>query len=138
MERYSLDVIQESRKVFLVCTPEIPSLHLAREKMGFLKTLGLDTKVSVLLNRVNKRPLFSSAQVEELVGAKVAYSFSNDYFAVSSATGAGQCLEASSAIGKQCIEFANMLSARTPHNQERRRKFLEYFNVGTPEVIPVE
>jgi hypothetical protein len=34
-----------------VCTPEVPSLHLTREKLAFLKTMELDTRVSVVLNR---------------------------------------------------------------------------------------
>lgn len=138
LERYSLEVMQESRKVFMVCTPEIPSLHLAREKMTFLKTLGLDAKVSVLLNRVGKRPLFTHAQVEELVGAPVAHSFSNDYFSVSRAMGAGQCLDVNSTIGKQCAEFASSLGARRLPNQERRKKFLEFFSVGKQEAVLAE
>ncbi|MEI9813457.1 MAG: AAA family ATPase [Acidobacteriota bacterium] len=132
LERYSIEVMQESKRIFVVCTPEIPSLHLAREKMGFLKTLGLDTRVSLLLNRVSKKPLFTAQQVEELVGAKVVYSFSNDYFAVSRATTGGQCLEPESVIGKQCAEFAATLMERRPPaaSPDRRKKFLEYFNVG--------
>jgi len=136
LERYSIEVMQESRQVFLVCTPEIPSLHLAREKMGFLKTLGLDTKVSLLLNRVQKKPPFTVAQVEELVGAKVVASFSNDYFAVSRATTAGQTLDPQSVIGQQCAAFAAGLSERRPSHapQEKRKSFLEYFNVGAPQL----
>ncbi|MEO5926495.1 MAG: hypothetical protein ABIR70_21935 [Bryobacteraceae bacterium] len=132
LERYSIEVMQESRQVFLVVTPEIPSLHLAREKMGFLKTLGLDTKVSLLLNRVQKKPLFTVSQVEELVGAKVAYSFSNDYFAVSRATTAGQVLDPTSVIGMQCSAFAATLAGtKAPKaSAEKPKKFLEYFNVG--------
>lgn len=138
LERYSLEVMQESRRIFLVCTPEIPSLHLAREKMGFLKTLGLDTKVSLLLNRVGKKPVFTNAQVEELVGAHVVYSFSNDYLAVSRATTAGQCLAPESSIGKQCAEFIAQLEERRPAAQERKKKFLEYFNVGAPQPASAE
>lgn len=138
LERYSLEVMQESRKVFMVCTPEIPSLHLAREKMTFLKTLGLDAKVSVLLNRVGKRPLFTNVQVEELVGAPVAHSFSNDYFSVSRAMGAGQCLDVNSTVGKQCAEVAGALGARRLPTQERRKKFLEYFSVGKQEAALAE
>ena len=132
LERYSIEVMQESRRVFLVCTPEIPSLHLAREKMGFLKTLGIDTKVSLLLNRVPKKPPFTVAQVEELVGVKVAASFSNDYFAVSRATTAGQALDPQSVIGQQCSAFADSLSERRPIGaiENRGKKFLEFFNVG--------
>jgi pilus assembly protein CpaE len=136
LERYSLEVMQESRRVFLVCTPEIPSLHLAREKMGFLKTLGIDSKVSLLLNRVSKKPLFTIAQVEELVGAKVVYSFNNDYFAVSRATTSGQCLDPESGIGRQCAEFATAaLADRRQAIPERRKKFLEFFNVGAPQPL---
>jgi Flp pilus assembly CpaE family ATPase len=138
LERYSLEVMQESRKVFLVCTPEIPSLHLAREKLGFLKTLGLDQKVSLLLNRVNKKPLFTVAQVEELVGAKVIFSFSNDYFAVSRATTSGQCLDPESVIGRQCTEFAAATSERRQATPERKKKFLEFFNVGSAQPVATE
>lgn len=137
LERYSIEVMQESRQVFLVCTPEIPSLHLAREKMGFLKTLGLDTKVSLLLNRVQKKPPFTVAQVEELVGAKVVASFSNDYFAVSRATTAGQMLEPQSVIGQQCAAFAAGLLERRPTHapQEKRKSFLQYFNVANQQLV---
>ncbi len=140
LERYSLEAMQESKRVFLVCTPEIPSLHLAREKMGFLKTVGLHQRVSVLLNRVSKKPLFTPQQVEELVGAKVEYSFSNDYFAVSRATTGGQCLDPESVIGKQCTEFAMTLLEKRPPAAvpEKRKKFLEFFNVGTPQMASSE
>jgi Flp pilus assembly CpaE family ATPase len=140
LERYSLEAMQESKRVFLVCTPEIPSLHLAREKMGFLKTVGLDQRVSILLNRISKKPLFTPPQVEELVGAKVLYSFSNDYFAVSRATTGGECLDPESVIGKQCTEFASMLMERRPPEgtPERRKKFLEFFNVTAPQMASSE
>ncbi len=138
LERYSLEVMQESRHIFMVCTPEIPSLHLAREKMSFLKTVGLDSRVRVLLNRVPKRSMFSVEQVEELVGARVAYSFSNDYYAVGRATTSAQCLAQDSVIGNQCTEFARMIpdlkpgaATQTPHN----KKFLEFFNIGTPQLL---
>ncbi len=51
LERYSLEIMHESKRIFLVCTPEIPSLHLAREKYLYLKQLDLGERVSVLLNR---------------------------------------------------------------------------------------
>jgi pilus assembly protein CpaE len=131
LERYSLEVMQEAKRILLVCTPEIPSLHLAREKLGFLKSLGLESRINVVLNRVSKKPLFTKEQVEELVGLPVVRTFSNDYFAVSRATTNGQCLEADSLIGKQCDDFGNLLLERRPLavSTERRKKFLEYFAV---------
>lgn len=136
LERYSIEVMQEAKRVLLVCTPEIPSLHLAREKMAFLHQLGLDSRVSVVLNRVSKKPLFSKEQVEDVVGAQVAAVFANDYLAVSRATTAGQLLDPESAIGKQCEEFAAGLVERrgkrgapAAGSGERKKKFLEYFAV---------
>ncbi|MEP6961858.1 MAG: hypothetical protein ABI995_07265 [Acidobacteriota bacterium] len=136
LERYSLEIMQEARQVFLVCTPEIPSLHLAKEKLAFLETLGLHTKVSLLLNRVQKRSLFTTDQVAELVGLKVAATFSNDYLAVSRATTAGELLDANSVICKQCTQFAESLTNHKPEVHEKhRKKFLEFFSVGTPGLI---
>jgi pilus assembly protein CpaE len=132
LERYSLEVMQESRHIFVVCTPEIPSLHLAREKMGFLKAAALDTKVSLMLTRIQKKSLFTTAQVEELVGAKVVANFSNDYFAVSRATTAGLTLDPESLIGQQCARFASGLENRGKKSAEdRKRSFLEFFKVTT-------
>ncbi len=58
LERYSLEIMHESKRIFLVCTPEIPSLHLAREKYLYLKQLDLGERVSVLLNRCPKKALY--------------------------------------------------------------------------------
>src|SRR5207253_2714241 len=65
LEKYSIEIMEESKRILLVCTPEIPSLHLAREKLAFLKQLELDTRTSVVLNRTHKRSLFSTQQVED-------------------------------------------------------------------------
>jgi pilus assembly protein CpaE len=58
LEKYSIELMQESKRILLVCTAEIPSLHLAREKLAFLRDMGLSARVSVVLNRVRKNPLF--------------------------------------------------------------------------------
>jgi pilus assembly protein CpaE len=138
LERYSLEVMQESKQIFLVCTPEIPSLHLAREKMTFLKSLGLDSRVFLLLNRVPKRSMFTVDQVEELVGVKVAYSFSNDYYAVNRATTQAECLAPDSVIGAQCADFVRNLGDLRAHEKAAggRRKFLEFFTTQSQELFP--
>ena len=46
LERYSIELMQESKNILLVCTPEIASLHQAREKMIFLKDMDLDGRGS--------------------------------------------------------------------------------------------
>lgn len=133
LERYSIELMQESKRILLVCTPEIPSLHLAREKMMFLKDMELDGRVSVILNRVSKKPLFSLKQVAEIVGAPVIRSFPNDYRGVAEALTNGKLIAPTSELGKGYADFAEALLAiesQTPSKAPvGKRKFLEFLAV---------
>src|SRR6185295_15509768 len=89
LERYSLEIMQESRKILLVCTPEIPSLHLAREKLAFLRELDVDNRLGILLNRTTKKPLFNKEQVEDVLKVPVVATIANEYHGVSRAVASG-------------------------------------------------
>ena len=138
LERYSLDIMHESMRVLLVCTPEIPSLHLAREKLQFLKSVDLDNRVGVVLNRVHKKPVFSKAQVEEILGVRVIATLANDYVGVNKATAAGTVVDSKSELGKEYAQFAaSLVEARQAQPAESKKKFLEFFSAtGTPTVSP--
>jgi len=128
LERYSLDIMRESRQVMVVCTPEVASLHLTREKIAFLKSMDLEGRVSIILNRVPKDPVLSLEQVEQVLGMKVLRSFSNDYLAVSKATAAAECVDPKSKLGRQYSQFANELLNRVQEPlPDRRRKLLDLF-----------
>ena len=130
LERYSLEIMHESKRIFLVCTPEIPSLHLAREKYLYLKQLDLGERVSILLNRCQKRPLITPQQIEQLLGLPVYMTFPNDYQGVQRAMTAGHWVESSSDLGKQFNVLAQtMLDARVPQAVESKKRFIEFFSV---------
>jgi pilus assembly protein CpaE len=130
LERYSVEIMQDCKRILLVCTPEIPSLHLAREKLYYLRNFELDSRVAVILNRTNKKAIFSKQQVEEILGVPVARTFPNDYQAVNRAMTAGTFLEPASELGKLFNEFASELVERRSQSQpEGKRKFLEFFAV---------
>ena len=113
MEKFSLEIMLESKKIFLVCTPEIPSLHLAREKYLFLKNIDLGDRVSVLLNRCTKRnQVISSEQIENLLGMPVAMTFPNDYHGVHTALTAGRQVEANSELGRHFSTLAETMMDR--------------------------
>lgn len=127
LEKYSMELMQESKRVMLVVTPEIPSLHLAREKLAFLRGFDLESRVLVVLNRVHKKSLFTKAQVEELLGLPVAQTFVNDYNAVSKAMTEGKWLDPESEMGRQFDTFAQTLvERRTPAKESKR--FLEFLS----------
>lgn len=128
LERYSLEILRDSQQVFLVCTPEVPSLHLTREKLAFLKTLDLDSRVAIVLNRVSKQSLLSPQQVQDVLGVPVMYSFVNDYQVVNAATRAGEFVEPKSKLGMQFAELAASLLNRPRVENASKRKFLEFLS----------
>jgi pilus assembly protein CpaE len=138
LERYSLDIMHESKRILLVCTPEIPSLHLAREKMQFLKSVDLDSRVGVVLNRMHKKPLFGKAQVEDILGVPVIATLPNDYHGVNRSTAKGAVVDPSSELGKTYAQFAaSLVETHPPQPAVSAKKFLEFFSVsGSPTELP--
>ncbi len=137
LEKYSLELMQESKRILLVCTGEIPSLHLAREKMTFLKDQGLGARIAVVLNRMHKHPLFSKDQVEDLLGVPVVRVFANDYQAVNRAVETGKLLEPGSELGKSFAEFAaQLLDQPGVKADPAKRRFLEFLRPPATGAAP--
>jgi pilus assembly protein CpaE len=136
LEKYSLEIMHESKRIFLVCTPEIPSLHLAREKYLYLKQVDLAERVCILLNRCQKRPLITPAQIEQLLGLPVYMTFPNDYQGVQRALTSGKWVEENGELGRQFTALTNAMfdqkPAAAPH--ESKKRFIEFFSVVPREV----
>ncbi|HTC35645.1 MAG TPA: hypothetical protein VK724_19885 [Bryobacteraceae bacterium] len=136
LERYSLEIMHESKRIFLVCTPEIPSLHLAREKYLYLKQLDLGERVAVLLNRQPKRSLISPQQIEQLLGVPIYMTFPNDYQGVQRAMTAGSWVDPGCDLGRQFNSLAQcMLEAKTAPPPEAKKRFIEFFSVVPGKAI---
>jgi len=131
MERHSVEAMSEAKRIFLVTTPEVSSLHLAREKLAFLRSVNLAERVSLLLNRCQKRAVISQAQVQDLLGIPVTMSFQNDYQAVNRALTGGKAVESATDLGKQFGKLAELLMEKPkPETAETsKRRFVEYFSV---------
>lgn len=131
LERHSLELMAEARGIFLVTTPEVPALHLAREKLNFFRHISLSEKVSVLLNRCQKRSLVTPAHVEELLGMPPLMSFANDYQGIHKALTAGKEIDGKSELGKQLAKLAEHIHEKpgAQAQEATKRKFVEYFSV---------
>ena len=134
MEKFSIEVMQESRKIFLVCTPEIPTLHLARQKFSLLASMDLQDRVAVLLNRSQKRAVITTSQIEQLLGVPVHMEFPNDYRGVHNALTAGSEVDGDSDLGRQFQSLSYGMMDRTQPGklQQTKKRFLEYFSVANP------
>lgn len=124
LEKFSLEAMQESKRIFLVVTPEIPSLHLAREKIQYLRSIDLSDRLSILLNRSQRKSVVTPAQVEELLGQSVVMTFANDYQGVHKAMTAGKAVDPASELGRQFNQLAQYILERKPGTASEGKKSL--------------
>lgn len=136
LERYSFELMHESKKIFLVCTPEIPSLHLAREKYTFLKTMDLADRCSIILNRVTKRQVVTAEQIEQILGVPVTMTLPNDYPEVSRALTEGKTVNPKSELGRAFTHLAGTLLEQKPDasKKEAKKSFIEFFSVSPSRI----
>ncbi len=130
LERYSLRLMEESRRIFLVTTPEIPPLHLARERRNFLREVDLGDRVQVLVNRWHKRCAITMKQIEDLLESTVFEVFPNSYQEVHEALVAARPVEERSELGRKCAAFAENLLRPAMESEKSRKRFLETFAVS--------
>ncbi len=92
--RSTLLALPESDRAYLVTTPELPSLHLARKAVAFLAQLGFGReRIRVLVNRMERRSGLTASDVEKILGAPVYRSFPNDYFVLDRALMSGKPID---------------------------------------------
>ena len=109
----------------MVCTPEVPSLHLARERLRFLRTLDLGDRVKILLNRAQRHTLIPIAEVEKLLEHPVYMSFPNDYVGVHKAITAGKNVNPASELGAGFRALAESIRSKSKPPQPVKPGFME-------------
>ena len=134
MERYSIEILHEAKQVFLVTTAELPSLHLCREKLAFLRSQDLDDRVSILLNRAQKRGQISLEEMEKLFGMPVHMTFPNDYAGVHAALTVGKHVNSSSALGSCYQELAQSMVGTKAPATEKKRGFMDMLGRRKPQL----
>jgi len=136
MERYALEIMQDCKRILLVCTPETSSLHLGREKLSYLESCGLDGRVSAVLNRSQKKGALSQEQAEEILGIPVNKCFPNDYVTVSKAVKEGSVIAPRTELGEAFMQFAKELmdGGQIAESARSKRKFMEFFAPRQPDL----
>jgi pilus assembly protein CpaE len=119
----SMSVMREATRIFLVTTPDLASLRLARHKALALTRLELDDKVKLLVNRVSRRMELTIEQIETSVGMPVFSTFPCNYADVTRATHAAK---ESPKLAPSIKEFVEKLSEKKASDKKRAR-FIERF-----------
>jgi len=132
MEDYECETLRRAKQIFLVCTPDIGALHVARRKSSWLRDIGVTENVSVILNRVERRSLLPLTGTEDIIQMPVRYVLGTGTAEISRAAQKGVALDAGSSMGKQIEKIAStIVGARSLAKRPSPvRRFAEYFSIS--------
>lgn len=117
------EVVRTARAVYVVTTPELPSLALAQQRFQELARWGVeDERLFAILNRWHKQDL-SASDVEEIVRHPVSATIRNDYRIVQRVIAEAKVLDTDNELGAAFLEFACMLVGQTNTHKPRVSRF---------------
>jgi pilus assembly protein CpaE len=118
--RTSLLAWSESDDAFLVATPELPSLHLARKAVNLLAQIGFPReRFRVVINRTSRKDELRDSDMEKIFSAPVHASLPDDYLALDRVVTMGQALNGDTELGRAVEDVARRL-AGVPAVEKRR------------------
>ena len=107
-------LLTHSRGVYLVCTPELTSLALARRRTRQLEMRGVrDSALGVVLNRCDQAEL-SKERIAELIGHPIVAQLPNDYHSVKQSIESGGFVDPRTNLGKAYLDLAGNLAGLAP------------------------
>jgi pilus assembly protein CpaE len=136
MEKYSIEIMEDSRRIYLITTAEIASLHLARERFNYLKSLDLHDRIELVLNRSNRRSAIDTKAIEDLLGVPVKVALPNDYQGVSRALAVGKPVDSKSELGREFQKLAYALVEREPPQGDAPPKAKQTALSGILSMLP--
>ena len=111
------ELVHYASTVYIVCTSELPSLTLAEQRLNELAAKGLPAgRAEIIMNRWHKGDI-SVAEVEKLLGVRVAAVIQNDYRTVHKATLSGSAVKPDNDLGKAFLNFAKKLAGPPPEEK---------------------
>jgi pilus assembly protein CpaE len=117
------DVLGLTDEVYLICTPEVTSLHLARRRALELVELGMSKdSLRVVINRAGSAHSLLTQDLAHAIGFPVYRALDNDYVALNEAWEASKLLPRESGLGRQLYDLGTaMVGAEQPVAQPSRQ-----------------
>jgi pilus assembly protein CpaE len=132
MEDQECETLLRAKRIYLVCTPDIGALHVARRKAAWLQDLRLTDKVTVVLNCVERRNTLSVDDIQRIVQLPVRHMLPASAAEIARAVQKGAVLDTSSGLGKHVARIAAEMTAGRPASKKPSgvRRFVEYFSIS--------
>ena len=132
MREYELETMNLAKECLLVTASDIGSLHMAKRKSEALRSMGLHSKISVIMNRTEGRTGMAIKDIEAILQLPVRFSVPSAEREITEATHAGKPVEGRSAIVTQVESIARRLTPGAPAvGASKPRHFIEMFSVST-------
>lgn len=122
----SMEVLSEAKRVYLVCTQELASVHIALRKAERLKRLGLDGEIRVVLNRYVASHVMTKHRVADLIGYPVELTIPNSYGLANASAERGSIIDPSTPLGKSYAKLAQILLNDRVENHRKPNNFLQF------------
>jgi len=107
-------LVTHSRGVYLICTPELTSLALARRRFRQLEMRGVhESALAVIRNRYDQAE-FSKERIAELIGHPIAAQLPNDYQSIKLSIESGGFVDPDTELGKAYLRLAARLAGLDP------------------------
>jgi pilus assembly protein CpaE len=106
----TVEFVRRSRRVYAVCTPELLSMRLCKQRLAELEHWSVPTeRTQLMVNRWHADDL-APAEVERTIGRPVAQILPNSYPAVRAASTEGRPVDPESRLGQAYTEFASRVA----------------------------
>jgi len=133
----TVEMVRKAKCVFIVCTPELPSLYLARQRRHELRAREVPAdRIGIILNRWHKHDM-ELAEIEQFLQGPLLAVFQNDYQCVRRAILDGRLIGRKSQLGRSFSAFARVLAQACAPNPQREFKFSSQ-TAAVPTRIPRE
>jgi Mrp family chromosome partitioning ATPase len=114
------EVVRASRSIFIVCTPEIVPMKMAKFRAAELEACDIPAdRIQLVVNRAGEE--HTAAELERLLDRPVFASLPNDYAELKEATLQSRLASPSSAFTRSCINLARKLSGLPEAEPERSK-----------------
>jgi pilus assembly protein CpaE len=130
MEEFSVDILQQSRRILLVVEPDLASVHMAREKMRFLEARELQDRVALVINRWRKDAPLTITDIESVLGSPAEITLSEASEQVYKSVMRGGALDPSSNYYREIADLATWLASESGVKRgPKPKKKVEYFSL---------
>jgi Flp pilus assembly CpaE family ATPase len=131
LEQFAVDMLSQCRRIYLVVQPDLSTVHLAREKLRFLKTVDLDDRVEVLVTCWRKDAVLTLPDIENVLGIPVTQSLSLDTKGTYQALLSGTGVDPASPFGREIQILADSIleTVEKPTREAPRNRKVEFFSV---------